>query len=113
MAERLERTLTALQKLNYRRKFYRLEFFEPYPKQADFINLGPQKRERMLMAGNQVGKTYAGAFETACHLTGKYPDWWEGRWFSQPVRGWAAGESSLLVRDVQQRLLCGEPGVES
>jgi hypothetical protein len=36
-------------------------------------------RERLLMAANQVGKTLAGAAEAAFHLTGRYPDWWEGR----------------------------------
>jgi hypothetical protein len=35
-------------------------------------------RERLLMAGNQLGKTLAGAFEMAMHLTGVYPPWWTG-----------------------------------
>lgn len=25
-----------------------------------------------------LGKTHLGAYEMACHLTGEYPDWWEG-----------------------------------
>lgn len=109
----LEKTLKVLQDLAYRKKFRRIDFFVPYDKQREFYVLGATKRERMLMAGNQVGKTYAGAAEVSYHLTGLYPPDWEGRKWDRPVRGWAAGESSLLVRDVQQKLLCGEPGVES
>jgi hypothetical protein len=29
------------------------------------------------------------------------------------VRGWVDGETGLLVRDVQQKKLCGQPGVEA
>lgn len=91
----------------------RADFFEPYPKQLDFFALGLTKRERLLMAGNQLGKSEAGAIETSFHLTGQYPDWWNGRVWKKPVRAWAAGETSLVVRDVQQKKLCGEPGVVS
>jgi phage terminase large subunit-like protein len=94
-----------------RKKFYKLDFYVPYLKQKDFHNLGAIKRERLLMAANQVGKTYCGAAEAAFHLTGLYPAWWEGRKFNRPTKGWICGESSLLVRDGPQRLLCGTPGV--
>lgn len=109
---KLEKTLAALKALGYRRKYRRFEFFEPYVKQNEFFSLG-MFRERLFMAGNQLGKTYCGAFEASVHLTGLYPDWWKGRRFDHPVRAWAAGESSTLVRDVQQKLLCGEPGVDT
>lgn len=109
--EELKKTLAALKAAADRQKFQRVAFFKPYPKQQNFFDLGISKRERLLMAGNQLGKTYAGAAEMTYHLTGEYPDWWLGRRWDRPVRAWAAGESSLLVRDVQQKLLCGEPGV--
>ena len=109
---KLEKAYAALKALAHRKKYRRFEFFEPYIKQDEFFSLG-MFRERLFMAGNQLGKTYCGAFEASVHLTGLYPDWWKGRKFDHPVRAWAAGESSLLVRDVQQKLLCGEPGVES
>jgi len=64
------------------------------------------------MAGNQLGKTLAGSFEWAMHLTGLYPDWWEGRRFDQAVRLWAAGETRVSTRDTVQRLLVGEPEKE-
>lgn len=90
----------------------RLAYFKAYPKQKEFFDLGAKKRERLLMAGNQLGKTEAGAFEVACHLTGRYPKWWKGRRWDRPVRAWAAGETSTAVRDTQQKKLCGEPGVD-
>lgn len=61
------------------------------------------------MAGNQLGKTWAGAFESAMHLTGRYPDWWQGRRFDKPVRAWAAGVTSMSTRDTVQKLLVGPP----
>lgn len=87
--------------------------FRPYPKQEAFIKAGATYRERLLNAGNQLGKTMCGAFEMACHLTGKYPDWWEGRRFLKAPKCWAVGKNATVVRDVQQFLLCGEPAVEN
>ena len=91
----------------------RMSFFKPYPKQFQFLEMGVSKRERLFMAGNQVGKSETGAFEVSCHLTGQYPPDWRGKRFKKPTRGWICGETSLVVRDVQQKKLCGEPGVES
>ena len=93
------------------RKFNRSKLFVPYKKQIEFFGDGLTARERLFMAGNQLGKTEAGAFEAACHLTGDYPDWWPGRRWNRPTRGWIAGESSETVRDGQQKKLCGTPGV--
>lgn len=45
--------------------------------------------------------------ETAMHLTGRYPDWWQGRRFTQAVRMWAAGPTNETTRDNPQRLLLG------
>lgn len=64
------------------------------------------------MAGNQLGKTLAGSFEWAMHLTGIYPDWWTGRRFAVPVRLWAAGETRVSTRDTVQKLLLGDPEKE-
>ncbi len=95
------------------RTFKKAQFFQPYAKQQEFFDMGTWAEERLLMAGNQLGKSEAGAFEAYVHLTGDYPDWWLGRRFDHPTKGWIAGETSLLARDVQQKKLCGEPGVES
>lgn len=108
-AEERRRTL---QWLAERQQYNRWAYFDAYPKQKEFFDQGAEKRERLLMAGNQLGKTEAGAFEAACHMTGRYPAWWKGRKFAKPVRCWFAGETSTAVRDTQQKKLCGEPGVE-
>jgi phage terminase large subunit-like protein len=64
------------------------------------------------MAGNQLGKTLAGSMEWAMHLTGRYPDWWQGRRFDHAVRMWAASETRTSTRDTVQRLLLGPPEQE-
>jgi phage terminase large subunit-like protein len=87
----------------------RLAAYRPYPKQIEFHAAGAGARERLLMAGNQLGKTYCGAAEAAIHLTGLYPDWWTGRRYTRPVRAWAGSKTGEVSRDGVQRLLVGEP----
>jgi phage terminase large subunit-like protein len=62
------------------------------------------------MAANRVGKTEAGAYETALHLTGAYPDWWPGKRFDRGIKAWAAGDTSKSVREIVQEKLLGKPG---
>lgn len=64
------------------------------------------------MAGNQLGKTIAGGAEWAMHLTGRYPDWWEGAEFAKPVVMWASGVTKESTRDNPQRILIGPPTKE-
>jgi len=111
--QKLTDLVATLETLALRRRTRAIDFFNPYPKQEQFFAAGATHRERLLMAGNQQGKSYAGAYETACHLTGEYPDWWKGRRFSHAPRGWAAGESGSVVRNVSQAKLCGQPGIDS
>ena len=91
----------------------RLATYRPYTKQRAFHAEGAEHRERLLMAGNQLGKTYCGAAEAAYHLTGLYPDWWQGRRWDRPVRAWAGSKTGEVTRDGVQRLLVGEPKDES
>lgn len=86
-----------------------LHRYRPYDKQKEFHAAGRDHRERLFMAGNQLGKTWAGAYETAMHLTGVYPDNWPGRRFDHPVHAWAAGITGESTRDNPQRLLLGPP----
>lgn len=97
----------------YRAKNSRLSYYSPYKKQAEFHALGKTYRERLFSAGNQLGKTLSGGFETAMHLTGRYPDWWEGKTFNKAVVGYGASETADLTRDGMQRVLFGRPGVTS
>ena len=87
-----KRQLLALVREKERRlRYNRLKLYRPYPKQFDFHELGREKRERMLKAGNQQGKTLAAGAEVAMHLTGLYPDWWTGRRWDRPITAWASG----------------------
>lgn len=63
----------------------------------------------MFMAANRIGKTMGvGGYETTCHTTGRYPDWWPGRRFEQPVDWWIAGKTNETTRDIIQKKLFGE-----
>lgn len=87
----------------------KLHFYQPYPKQRLFHAAGLDHRERCFLAGNQLGKTLAGGSEVAMHLTGQYPDGWDGRRWDRPVVGWAAGVTGESTRDNPQRILLGRP----
>jgi phage terminase large subunit-like protein len=79
-----------------------------YPKQVEFFEAGALYRERCFMAGNRVGKTIAGAYETTNHLTGNYPHWWTGYRFDRPTKCWAAGKTNETTRDIVQEKLLGK-----
>lgn len=92
--------------------------YGPYAKQAEFHAMGAVKRERMLSAGNQLGKTLSAANEVAMHLTGRYPDWWAGKRFAKGNNWLAGSESGELTRRGVQRYLFGrdpktDPGTGS
>tara|TARA_B100001750_G_scaffold224014_1_gene214726 strand:+ start:966 stop:2291 length:1326 start_codon:yes stop_codon:yes gene_type:complete len=72
--------------------------------------MGKGKHERCFLAGNQLGKTTCGAAEDSFHLTGLYPEWWDGFRFDHPVRMWVAGPTTRKVRDVLQRKILGPRG---
>jgi hypothetical protein len=87
-----------------------LVFYQPYEKQKEFHGHGATKRERCNLSGNQLGKTLSAGAETAIHLTGEYPDWWTGKRFNKPIRGWVAGVTGETTRDNPQRILMGPLG---
>jgi len=86
---------------------------ELYPKHIESFSLGKTKLIRAVQSANGVGKTYSiGGFETACHLTGLYPEWWPGYRYKKANRWWAAGDTKETTRDTIQVALFGEPGSE-
>ena len=95
--------------LEKRQNENQIQHYRPYPKQSDFHARGKTHDERLLMAANQVGKTLAAGAELSYHLTGDYPDWWQGRRWDRPTRWWAAGVTQESTRDNPQRILMGEP----
>lgn len=80
---------------------------ELYPKHLEFFRAGATHHQRLSLAANRVGKTLKGLYEVVCHMTGRYPDWWEGARFTHPVRCWVAGTTNETTRDILQRKLLG------
>jgi phage terminase large subunit-like protein len=81
---------------------------ELYAKHLEFFRAGATYRERLFMAGNRVGKTEgAGGYESTLHMTGEYPEWWEGRRFDKPTRGYVCGKTNETTRDIVQAKLFG------
>jgi phage terminase large subunit-like protein len=111
-SELRQELLRAAQERHRRVQGTKLYRYRPYLKQREFHAAGAIYRERLLMAANQVGKSLAGSAEAAFHLTGWYPDWWEGRRWDRPVKAWAGSETSEVTRDGVQRLLVGPPKIE-
>lgn len=106
--EKLE--LLELLQTQHRRKAENwLVNYQPYPKQLEFHARGADYRERLFMAGNQLGKTWAGAAELAYHVTGRYPKDWKGRRFPRATRWMVGSESAELTKNGIQRLLLGPP----
>lgn len=99
--------VTLLEERERRTRQTALDRYTPYPKQAEFHRLGKVKRERLLIAGNQLGKTLAAGSELAMHLTGRYPEDWDGRVWNRPVVAWVASETMEVSRDAPQRILLG------
>lgn len=99
--------LALLDERSRRARMNKLRNYRPYAKQREFHTLGATVRERLLMAGNQLGKTFCAGSELAMHLTGKYPDDWQGRRWDRPVITWVASETMEVSRDAAQRVLLG------
>ena len=90
-------------------RFSRIDEYDPYPYQQKFHKTGSEANQRLLMAANRIGKSFSGAAEMSYHLTGLYPDWWEGRRYDKPITAWAGGVSNETTRDIVQYELLGSP----
>lgn len=90
-----------------RKKYNKLQYFAPYVWQQTLANATEGHKQVLAMCANQIGKSTAGAFITACHLTGKYPQWYKGHRFKKPIYCWAAGVSNDTTRDIIQTELFG------
>ena len=92
-------------------KYNALKYFRPFEHQKKFFRTGSADR-RGILAANRVGKTVSTCFETAMHLTGLYPDWWEGHRFTRPITAMVAGEGWSQVALVLQNELLGTQDVK-
>ena len=103
----IQRAIKIAKELEFRQKTNQMNSYKPYDYQKKFH--GSLASQRLLMAGNRVGKSFSGAMEMAYHCTGLYPKWWTGKRFNRPVRCWVGGVSNETTRDVCQRELTGQP----
>jgi phage terminase large subunit-like protein len=87
---------------------YPAEFIELYDWQRRFVKATKTNRQCLLMAANRVGKTYTGNYIDSVHLTGDYPDDWEGYKFTFPPLVWCLGYSGEKCRDLIQNDLFGQ-----
>lgn len=103
-----------LTETEYRRRYRRIDHYRPNLKQMEFHNL--LATEKMLRAGNQLGKTHAASAQMAMDALCLYPDWYTGRRFDDPPKierpydfiGWAGCTTSLKTRDGAQVKLLGD-----
>ena len=105
----LEKALEIVREISARKRYNKVDFYDPYPYQLNFHETGSEANQRLLMAANRIGKSYCGAAEMAYHVTGLYPKWWNGRRFEQPIVAWAGGVSNETTRDIVQFELLGSP----
>ena len=64
----LARALEIAKELKFRKKTNQMAQYEPYEYQKKFHN--SKATQRLLMAGNRVGKSLSGAMEMAYHCNG-------------------------------------------
>lgn len=79
-----------------------------YPLHLAFMAAGAKFQNRMLIAANQVGKTNTAAYELTCHLTGLYPDWWQGKTLTKANHWYVIGVTPKQLQIASQATLFGD-----
>jgi phage terminase large subunit-like protein len=104
-----QRAIELIKQRERKKQFSQLEEWSPYGWQQKLANSSADNNQMLAMCGNRTGKSYTGSRVVAAHLTGRYPDWWEGHRFTKPIQVWAAGASTVTTRDILQKELLGPP----
>lgn len=60
-----------------------------------------------MIGGNRTGKTQLLAYMFAAHLTGEYPDWWEGKRFDEPINAAIYAVNNRQLREGVGKALIG------
>ena len=94
-----------MQEKERRIRYNQIDYYKPQSKQIAYHNA--TEPDVCLGAGNQLGKTFAASRDIAYHMTGLYPDWWEGDRFKKPPKMWICGKTTEVVRDSIQTLILG------
>ena len=92
-------------------QYNQLQYFRPFEHQLRFFATGHSER-RGILAANRIGKTVSTCYETAMHLTGRYPEWWQGKTYDKPIVAMVAGEGWGQVAMVLQNELLGTQDVK-
>jgi len=92
-------------------RYNQLRYFRPFDYQRRFFDTGGSER-RGIIAANRIGKTVSTCYETAMHLTGRYPAWWQGRREDKPITAMVAGEGWTQVAMVLQNELLGTQDIK-
>ena len=92
-------------------RYNQLKYFRPFEYQRKFFGTGNSER-RGIIAANRIGKTVSTCYETAMHLTGRYPDWWNGTRINKPITAMVAGEGWSQVAMVLQNELLGTQDIK-
>jgi phage terminase large subunit-like protein len=79
-----------------------------YPWQKEFCAATHDYYESCLCAANQIGKTFTGTTIDSFHLTGDYPEGYEGHIFNFAPLCWGLGYSMEKCRDLLQKALFGD-----
>ena len=87
-------------------QYNQMKWFKPFSYQSKFFELGKRFTRRGMIAANRAGKTIASTYETAFHLTGKYPPHWKGKVYESPIIAMCSGESwEQVAKTLQSKLL--------
>jgi phage terminase large subunit-like protein len=88
------------------------KYYKPHEKQLEFHATGLFAKERMLRGGNRIGKSFAVSREGAMHLTGIYPDDWNGYVYTKPINMWAGGVAERELLQLKEYYIgtLGKPG---
>ena len=85
---------------------------ELYPKHMEVIGYTKEDEEVLMMAANKVGKTQLASYCITAWTTGRYPHWWHGRRFDEPITAWICNKTAKDCRDINEAELLGPPGNE-
>lgn len=91
-------------------RYNQLRYFRPFEHQLKFFQTTTDRRG--ILAANRIGKTVSTCYETAYHLTGQYPEWWQGHRYNGAITVMVAGEGWSQVALVLQQELLGTPDVK-
>lgn len=80
----------------------KFKHYKPNNKQLEFHSTGINAKERLFMAANRCGKSMGVSLEGCAHLTGNYPDWWNGHRYDRPISMWSAGVADKELKQLKQ-----------